>query len=139
MKRIELRETSAIYSTALDDLLKSDEPVVIEREGHPIGAFMPLELYRHFLAWWDFAKWREQELASLETDRAAYLAMRDELLRTHRGEHVCFREGKLVGIDRDEQKLHDQVSKQFGRGPIYLHKVEDPEPIYHIRSPRIVR
>ena len=138
MKKIELHETRAPYRATIEELVKSDEPVVIEREGQPIGAFVPIDLYQHFLAWWDYQRHRERELAEAERDRAAYLAMKDELIKVHHNEFVCFREGQLVGIDSDEQTLLDRVYQQFGYGPIFLHKIEDPEPIYHVPSRRVV-
>jgi PHD/YefM family antitoxin component YafN of YafNO toxin-antitoxin module len=139
MKTIELHETRTTYAATLENLIQSSEPILLERDGKPVGAFIPLELYQRFLAWWEYQHWREQELAAAAPDRAAYLAMKDELLKTHRGEYVCFREGKLVGIDPDDQVLLEHVYKTFGYGPIFLHKIEDPETVYHIRSPRVVR
>lgn len=50
MKKIELRETRAPYFASVEDLIQSKEPVVIERDGKPVGAFMPIELYQHSTA-----------------------------------------------------------------------------------------
>lgn len=138
MKTIELHEARTTYAITLEDLVQSSEPVVIERDGQPVGAFVPIDLYHQFLAWWDYQHHRERELAEAEQDRAAYLAMKDELLKAHRGEYVCFRDGQLVGIDSDEQTLLDRAYQQSGYGPIFLHKIEDPEPIYRIPSRRVV-
>ncbi len=138
MRKIELHETRTPYRATIEELVKGNEPVVIEQDGQPVGAFVPIDIYQHFLTWWDYERHRERELAEAEQDRSAYLGMKDELLKTHRGEYVCFRKGQLVGIDTDEQRLLDRVYRQFGYGPIFLHKIEEPEPIYRVPSRRAV-
>ena len=138
MRIIDLHEQRAAYATLLEDLAQSKEPVVIEREGRPLGAFVPYDLYRQLFKWWDYEKNRQLELAKAERDRAAYLAMKAELLDTHRGEFVCFRDGELIGIDKDEQTLVKRVYGQYGYGPIFLHKIEESEPVYRIPFRRTV-
>ncbi len=138
MKSFELRETSATYATEFEKMVESDEPVVIERNGQPVGAFVPLKLYQHLIGWWEYLRTVEAELADAGKDWNAYLVMKPDLLKTHRGQFVCFRDGQLVGIDADEGSLLKRIYQQFGYGPILLHRIEDPEPIYRIPSPRVV-
>jgi hypothetical protein len=65
--------------------------------------------------------------------------MKDELLKTHLGQFVAIKDGRLVDADPDEYELVKRVYKQLGYGPIYVKKVQVREPVYRIPGPRKAR
>jgi hypothetical protein len=75
---------------------------------------------------------------ALEQDRAAYLRLKDELLKTHRGQYVGFKDGEFVGSDLDWSTLVERMYDRFGYVPIYVKKVEAQERVCRVSGPRRV-
>jgi PHD/YefM family antitoxin component YafN of YafNO toxin-antitoxin module len=48
MKKLTLKETQAPYEVALDD---TSEVVILERNGEPVAAIVPIAEYRTFQTW----------------------------------------------------------------------------------------
>ena len=139
MKRIELREIHASYAATLDDLIKSAEPVVVEREGKPVAVVLPYELYQQLTASPAAPQPKLPANESFERNRAAYYAMKPELLKTYRGKFVAFYNGELVDSDADEPTLVERVHAKYAYGTLFIHLVDEPERIYHIPGPRLPR
>ena len=51
MKTLVLKENQVIYETAITESLREGEAVILERDGHPIAALVPIEQYEAFRAW----------------------------------------------------------------------------------------
>ena len=51
MKTLVLKENQVIYETAITESLREGEAVILERDGHPIAALVPIEEYEAFRAW----------------------------------------------------------------------------------------
>jgi len=62
VKTLTLKENQAIYETAIDESLREGETVILERDGRPVAAIIPIEEYRAFRAW------REGRQALLASD-----------------------------------------------------------------------
>ncbi len=139
MRKIELHEMHAPYAATLDDLIKSAEPVVVEREGKPVAVVLPYELYQHLTASSTAPQSKLPSNESFERNRAAYYAMKPELLKTHRGKFVVFYNGELVDSDADEPALVERVHAKYAYGTLFIHFVDEPERIYRIPSPRLPR
>jgi PHD/YefM family antitoxin component YafN of YafNO toxin-antitoxin module len=137
MKKIELRETRAVYMASIEDIAQSAEPVVIERDGNPVAVVVPYSWYRQMISQ---RKPHPSDHAQMfERNRAAYLAQRAELLKTHRGQWIAFHNEQLVDSDRDEAALLERVHAKYAYGTCYIHLLQEPEYVYRIPSPRLVR
>jgi hypothetical protein len=137
-KRLVLRESHPPYTLSIEEEdIFAQEPIILERDGQPVAAIVSLAEYEAFRAWQEVHLGRHEP--GLEKDRAAFLEMKDELLKTHPGQFVAIKDGHLVDADPDEYELVKRVYERLGYGPIYVKKVEVQEPIYHISGPRKVR
>ena len=139
-RKLELKESQSSYLTALDAVVGSGETVILEQDGQPVAVLLPIEVYR---ALQDrpapFGSLSDPDRQGLELDRAAYLRLRDELLKTYRGQYVGFKDGKFVDSDPDGSALMQRMYDRFGYVPIYVKKVEEQERVYHVPGPRRVR
>lgn len=69
-------------------------------------------------------------------ERNAYLRMKSDLLREHRGEFAAIYEGRLIATDKDKIKLIDRVRKELGPVRAYIQKIEDDEPEVRLPTSR---
>ncbi len=132
MRIINLHEQRAAYATVLEELAQTKESAVITREGKALAVVVPYELYEHLV---------KSPVATdevFERNRSAYLAMKPDLLKTHRGEFVAFHDGKLVDSDVDESSLVERVYVKY-KGGLYFQLIDETEHVYHIRSPHLPR
>ena len=51
MKTLTLKENQVVYEAAIDESLRGGEVVILERDGHPVAALVPIEEYKAFRAW----------------------------------------------------------------------------------------
>lgn len=51
MKIIQLHAERSAYERLLQDLAETKEPFILERDGKPLGAFIPYEQYVKFVKW----------------------------------------------------------------------------------------
>lgn len=77
MKKVELRESRAPYTVPIDDETFGHEPVILERNGQPVAALIPIAEYRAFLAWREMQAepWPEEPPPTHEGDREALAAV----------------------------------------------------------------
>lgn len=142
-KRLTLRESHPPYTLSIEeeDIL-SEEPIILERDGQPVAAIVPLAEYGEFRAWQesqDRERRGQADLEAFEREREAYERLEPELLTLYKGQYVAIREGQVVDSDPDEMALVRRVYEKLGYGPMYVRKVGAPLPVYRIGSPRIVR
>lgn len=137
-KTISLKETRTTYSLSLDETQLGQEPVIIEREGQPLAAIIPIEKYREFVAWQESRTERHRQLSALQKEREAFHQLRDQLLKTHRGQFVAVLDGQVVDSDADNCELARRVYNKFGYVPIYIQRVEEKPTVYEIPSPEVV-
>lgn len=137
-KMISLKETRATYALSLNETQLGQEPIIIEREGQPLAAIIPIETYREFVAWQESRTERRRQLAALQKEREAFYQLRDQLLKTHRGQFVAVLGGQVVDSDVDNCELARRVYHKFGYVPIYIQKVEEKPRVYDIPSPEVI-
>ncbi|HID87820.1 MAG TPA: hypothetical protein EYP55_10670 [Anaerolineae bacterium] len=142
VRKISLKETKAPYSLSFDEGQLGEETVIIERDGQPVAALVPFHEYQ------EFARWRAREvpphlkpaeLEQFERDRIAFERMREELLKTHRGQFVAILDGEVVDADPDQGELARRVYARFGYRPIYMDEVREKPRIYEFPSPEVIR
>jgi antitoxin (DNA-binding transcriptional repressor) of toxin-antitoxin stability system len=132
MKKMVLRETQAPYTLTVDEETL-DEPVVLERDGQPVAALVPIAEYEAFLAWQqaeERRRHRQAQMEAFERERAAFERMKPELLRTHQGKVVVIYQGQVVQVGTDVAETLDAVYDQFGYVPCYVQRVEETPRIY---------
>lgn len=77
--------------------------------------------------------------ATLQREEAAFQRMHAQLVETHLGQYVTFRDGKMVDHDGDQIALLRRVRLQFPDGFIFVAPVQESSvEEYVFRSPRFV-
>ncbi len=139
-KIVSLKEAQATYSLSLDKTDLAQGPLILEHEGEPIAAVVPIAEYREFEAW------RERHISpplspddEWEQGRQAFERMRSELLKTHTGQFVAILNTQVVDADAEIGTLARRVYARFGYRPIYMQKVTEQPRVARIFSPRVVR
>jgi PHD/YefM family antitoxin component YafN of YafNO toxin-antitoxin module len=139
-KTVNLKEAQAKYSIYLNKIDLAQGPLILEHEGEPVAAVVPIAEYREFEAW------RERRVSPLpspddewEQGRQAFERMRNELLKTHKGQFVAILNNQVVDADAEIGTLAKRVYARFGYRPIYMQKVTEQPRVARILSPRVVR
>jgi PHD/YefM family antitoxin component YafN of YafNO toxin-antitoxin module len=146
-KVVTLKETRAVYAVTLDEVLLRQAPFTIERDGEPMAAVVPFDEYREFVAWRERvhpqpmaraeeATPRDNALVALEKERAAFLRLKDQLLRTYQGKFVAILNEEVIDVDEDDRVLTRRVYAEHGYVPIYIDQVLEESPVRRILSPK---
>ncbi|MFQ5342818.1 MAG: type II toxin-antitoxin system Phd/YefM family antitoxin [Anaerolineae bacterium] len=141
MKKVELRESQAPYTLAVDYEIMAEESVILERGGRPVAALVPIAEYETFRAWQqsqERRRRRQEQKDAFERERAAFEQMRPELLRTHRGAVVAIYQGQVVEVGTDIAETLDSVYERYGYVPCYVQRVEETPRIYKLPHRKVV-
>jgi len=139
-KTVSLKEAQAKYSISLNKTDLTQGPVILEHEGEPVAAVVPIAEYREFEAWREReAKTRAGSDEAFERARAAFERLKPELLKTHRGQFVAVVNEQVVDVDTDRVKLVLRVYDRLGYRPIYVQLVEEGLPRRRLPSVWIAR
>ncbi len=142
VKKIALKETQAPYSLSLDESQLAEGPVILEREGQPVAAVIPIAEYERFRAWKEEQAWRrkhKEHLQALRAEREAFLRLKPQLLKTHKGLFVAIHHGEVVDCDADNQELAKRVMTRFKDEVVYIHEVSEEPRVLELPSPELVR
>ena len=139
-KTVSLKEAQATYSLSLNKTDLAQGPLILEHEGEPVAAVVPIAEYREFEAW------RERYISppsssddEWERARRAFDQMRSKLLKTHKGQFVAILNNQVVDTDSEIGTLARRVYARFGYRPIYMQKVTEQPRVARIFSPRVAR
>ena len=139
-KTVSLKEAQAKYSISLNKTDLAQGPLILEHEGEPVAAVVPIAEYREFEAWREReARTRTESDETFERERAAFERLKPELLKTHRGQFVAVVNEQVVDVDTDRVKLVLRVYDRFGYRPIYVQLVEEHLPRRRLPSVWIAR
>jgi hypothetical protein len=142
VKTLTLKEAQAPYNVALDEALLTDEVIILEKNGQPVAALVPMAEYMAFQAWREAEQRRQArqaEEAAIEREHAAFERMLPELLKQYPGQAVAIHNGQVVGVGDDEMDLWAQVRQKLGPVPVYVQVVEYPPRIYKMPHRKIIR
>ena len=135
-KTVSLKEAQATYSLSLNKTELTQGPLILEHEGEPIAAVVPIAEYREFEAW------RERHISpplspddEWERARQAFERMRSELVKTHKGRFVAILNNQVVDTDSEIGTLARRVYAKFGYRSIYMQKVTEQPRVARIFSP----
>lgn len=76
-------------------------------------------------------------LEALQQERLAFLRLKPELLRTHKGLYVAIHNGQVVDSDEDQRALAKRVFAQAYR-PVYIELVSEKPRTAELPSPEVV-
>lgn len=141
MKTLTLKETQAPYTLALDEALLTDEVVILEKDGQPIAALVPIAEYEAFQAWRDAEnrrQARQAEEAAIDREHAAFERMLPELLKQYPGQVVAIYNGEVVGVGDDEVPVWEEARKKFKGATIYIQVVEYPPRVYKMPHRKVI-
>ena len=133
VKKLTLKETRAPYNVSLDDAILTDEVVILEKDGQPVAALVPIAEYMAFQAWREEEKRRqarEVEEAAIEREHAAFQQMLPELLKKYKGRVVAIHNGQVVAVGDDRMELWERARQQLKGAPVYIQTVEYPARVY---------
>jgi hypothetical protein len=142
VRRVVLKEPHAPYTLAIEEEALSREPFILERDGEPVAAVIPMDEYQDFRAWRearDREEQRRKDLEAFEQERQAFERLKPELLRTHRGQWVAVYQEKVVEAGQDRSQVLDSVYDRFGYVPVYVQKVEEQPRVYKMPHRKVVR
>jgi hypothetical protein len=142
MRRVILKEPHAPYTLAIEEEVLTQEPFILERDGEPVAAVIPISEYQAFRAWQearDREEQRRKDLEAFEREREAFERLKPELLRTHRGQWVAVYQEKVVEAGQDRSQVLDSVYDRFGYVPVYVQKVEEQPRVYKMPHRKVVR
>lgn len=80
-----------------------------------------------------------QEIEVFEREKAAFLRLKQELLKKHRGEFAVIRGGQAILFGKNKVELAKQVYQKYGYGPVYIGLVGEEFETVHITTPKISR
>jgi PHD/YefM family antitoxin component YafN of YafNO toxin-antitoxin module len=142
MKKLTLKEAQAPYNVALDDALLTDEVVILEKDGQPVAALVPVAEYSAFQTWREEERRRQArqaEEAAIEREHAAFERMLPELLKQYPGQAVAIYNGEVVAVGDAKMDLWSQVRQRLGPVPVYVQVVEYPPRVYKMPHRKVIR
>ena len=139
-KTVSLKETQATYSLSVNKTDLAQGPLILEHEGEPVVALVPIAEYREFEAWRERkARTRAGSDEAFERERAAFERLKPELLKAHRGKFGAVVNEQVADVDTDRVNLVLRVYDRFGYRPIYVQLVEEHPPRLRLPSVWITR
>jgi hypothetical protein len=142
MRKLTLKESRAPYNISLDDAFLTDEEVVLlEKDGQPVMALVPMSEYAAFQAWREEEKRRQArqaEEAAIEREHVAFQRMLPELLEQYEGRVVAVYNSQVVDVGDDEGEVWERVRQRLGNVPVYVQTVEYPPTMYDMPSVEVV-
>jgi PHD/YefM family antitoxin component YafN of YafNO toxin-antitoxin module len=141
MKKLALKETQAPYNISLDDALLTDEVVLLEKDGQPVAALVPMDEYTAFQAWREEEKRRQArqaEEAAIEREHAAFQRMLPELLKQYKGRVVAIYNGQVVDVGDDRMEVWKQARQKLGQVPVYVQTVEYSPKVYKMPHRKVI-
>jgi hypothetical protein len=77
--------------------------------------------------------------ATIQKEEDAFQQLHAQLVETHLGQYVAFRDGEMIDYDKDQVALLRRTREQFPDGFIFVAPVqESPVEEYVFRSPRFI-
>ena len=141
MKKLTLKETQSPYNISLDDALLTDEVVLLEKDGQPVAALVPMDEYAAFQAWREEEKRRQArqaEEAAIEREHAAFQRMLPELLKQYEGRVVAIYNGQVVDVGDDRMEVWKKARQKLGQVPVYVQTVEYPPKVYKMPHRKVI-
>ncbi|MFQ6014513.1 MAG: hypothetical protein ACE5NP_03625 [Anaerolineae bacterium] len=98
MKRVALKESHAPYTLAIEEEVLSRETFILERDGEPVAAVIPIAEYEAFRAWREAGLREDEERKALEAFITRVFEGKDLLIPCKVIERLGVRPGEAVVI-----------------------------------------
>ena len=138
MKKLTLKESHAPYEISLDDALLTNDVVILEKDGQPVAALVPITEYTAFQSWREEERRRQAHQAeetAIEREHAAFERMLPELLKQYAGRVVAIYNGQVIDVGDDKMEVWERASQQLNGAPVYVQIVEYPPKVYKMPHP----
>lgn len=109
--------------------------MILERTGRRVAVIIPADEFQAFRLWQESRCWPQRQLDRLQAEQITFRRLLPELLKTHPGQLVAIRDGRVVDADPDERALARRVLVP-GQEPVYIQEVRSEPRIYDLPSPR---
>lgn len=131
----------ANLDTLVEEVLQTQRPALVVRDGHTVAALIPMPDYERFVTWQQrqtSARLLEQR-RQLQREREAFETMKPELLQKYAGQFVAILDSQLWDADSDKRALAKRVYARFGYRTLLMTEVRKRRRVYHFDSPERVR
>ena len=133
-REIELKEFHETYSAEIDPAQIARDPIILRRNGEPVGAVISIEEYQSYLAWKKQVAIEDDFPPEWFEEKAAFQRMLPELLKTHNGKWVAIYHSEVVDSDDKEGELIWRVEQKLGEEPFFVDQVLETPRVYRIPS-----
>jgi hypothetical protein len=133
MKTRILRELHPPYHIDLDEESIRNEVLILEREGKPVAAVIPITEYAAFQSWRDAQQQQTEfgpEDTAIDLEHRTFQQMLPDLLKTYRGRVVAIYQGQVVASGDDRLEVWQRARQQLGSVPVYVQRVESSPKTY---------
>lgn len=137
-RTITLKEPQGTYSTLVEQVQSTGEPLIVEQEGKPTVVVIPFAQYQQLLAQREREQnsvWQTEQEALLRKEVAAFEQMKPALLKTYLGKWVAILDGQLVDSDDDRRALSKRTGAKFSGRVVLIEQVLLQPRIYDVDSP----
>ncbi|HEY4688144.1 MAG TPA: DUF5678 domain-containing protein [Anaerolineae bacterium] len=116
------------------------EPVFIEADGQRIAVILPIEDYESLRAQSQLPQTATDTASSgFEREKAAFQALKPELLKRYPGQFVAIVNGQVVEVGDDKIQVIDRVHERLGQVSMYVQQITDQPHVYYFPHRRVIR
>jgi hypothetical protein len=133
-RKISLGENQDSYTLPREEL--GQDEIILEQDGQPVAAVVPIARYRAFQVWRKVQEEYSDE--AFEREREAFERLKPTLLKTHAGKCVAVLNGEVVEMGDDKMAVLKRVYDRFGYVPVYVQQVESSPRVYAFPHRKVV-
>jgi prevent-host-death family protein len=141
-RTITLKEAQASYSTIVEQVESTGEPLIVEKDGKPTVVVISFAEYQRLVALREdetkSAQQIEREML-LRHEIAAFDQMKPELMKTHLNKWVAILNGHLVDFGDDRRVLSKRITDKFNNRVVLIEQVLLEPRIFVVDSPERTR
>ena len=129
VKTIVLKEMPMRYLIEVDRVTIEQGTTILQREGQPVAAIIPMGDYRAFQEWQDAQqKSISPVYPDFEAEVVAFERLKPELLEHYRGRAVAIYQGQVVEVGDNKMKVLARALERFGDAHCYVEWAEPDAP-----------
>ncbi len=141
-RTLTLKESGAGDSLWTELTEPVSEPIMIERDGKPLGVLISPEDFQKvapLIKREPASDWEAEQTRLIKREIEAYERVKPELLKTHKGKFVAILNGALIDSDEDEGELAERVFDKHGYRTLLIREVTETPRVYQMGGPQLVR
>ncbi|MFN8440948.1 MAG: DUF5678 domain-containing protein [Caldilineaceae bacterium] len=141
MQTLILKESQAPYQVILEEPPAPGDVVVLEKNGQPVAAVVPMTEYLEFQSWRAIEqRKRNQQLeeAAIAREHRAFQQLLPQLLQQYPGRVVAIHDGKVIAVGDDRMEVWQRARQQMGNAPVDVQTVEAHPKVYKVTGRKVV-